>query len=119
MHYNRVLPRDFFNEAKLLKCMGQLSLKVLDGLVPNGVFIQFDECDDPFQIDLTECGHLWIKNYKITINGVEVKLKIPYNSKQPYPLLCELDYEDTPVFTDHGVLTREFVDRFNEKWADD
>lgn len=29
--YRRVLPRDLFNEAKLLKCLGQLSLMIHDG----------------------------------------------------------------------------------------
>lgn len=32
--YQRVIPRDLFNEAKLLKCLGRLSLFIHDGKSP-------------------------------------------------------------------------------------
>ena len=46
-NYSRVIPRDFFNEAKLLKCMGLLALKVLDNMTPNGIKILIEESGAP------------------------------------------------------------------------
>ena len=36
--YERVIPRDLFNEAKLLKCVGLLVLKIHDGENPANVY---------------------------------------------------------------------------------
>lgn len=61
--YQRVLPRDLFNESKLLKCIGQLVLLIHDGNCPNGLaFTHHDEDDEPFIIRLMEDGHLTITN---------------------------------------------------------
>ena len=51
MTYRRVLPRDLFNEAKLLKCLGQLALIIHDGQDSAGqtvqglLFMHVDEMD--------------------------------------------------------------------------
>ena len=52
--YRRKIPRDFFNEAKLLKCMGLLSVKVLDNKIPEGIDIEVNGDGDRFNIELNE-----------------------------------------------------------------
>ena len=109
MSYTRVIPRDFFNEAKLLKCMGQLSLKILDGLLPDGVSIQINENGEPFEICQTDDGRLFIANYETTVNDVYVSMSTTYNSKENYPLICYHDDVETTVFDEKGDFTDEFT----------
>jgi hypothetical protein len=97
MNYYRVLPRDLFNEANLLKCLGRLSLLIHDGKLPRwdclhdgGAFdIEQDESD----------GSLFVKNVRFTVGGHPIHLYRPLNSREPWPLLTE-DCE--PVFDDEG-----------------
>lgn len=106
--YTRVIPRDFFNEAKLLKCFGQLALKILDGLTPENMDIYIEENGEPFQIDLADDGYLFIRNYETMINNNPVRFKTTYNSKSNYPFFCEIDYVDYEVFDDNGNFTEDF-----------
>jgi len=112
MKYRRTVPRDFFNEAKLLKCMGVLSLRILDGKLPPGIDIKMAEPGTGFKIDLLSDGSLTVSNYPVTINGQVVTMKTIYNTKANFPLVCELDYEETTVFDDNGDWDEEFVARF-------
>ena len=110
MNYTRVIPRDFFNEAKLLKCLGQLSLKVLDGKTPTGLDIAFDDSGEAFSIVQDDSdGSIYVANYPITINDYQVWFKTPLNSKDAYPLFCEWEYENYTVFNDKGEFTEEFI----------
>jgi hypothetical protein len=111
--YTRVIPRDFFNEAKLLKCMGQLALKILDRQLPDGIDIVIEESGEPFNIELSEDGALFISNYGITINNNPAFIGSTYNSKAPYPLFVCVDYEETQVFDDSGNFTTDFINRFS------
>ena len=107
MSYRRVIPRDLFNESKLLKCLGQLSLLAHDGQA-NGLRVSFDD-DGPFHIVQDDddgglyCSNVWI----FTHDGNIVSVKTRYNSKSAYPLVFN-EYQD--VFNDDGTLTEEFID---------
>jgi hypothetical protein len=107
--YTRVIPRDFFNEAKLLKCMGQLALKILDSQLPEGIKIEIEETGEPFEVNLTDDGRLFISNYPTTINDIYVSLSTTYNSKDTYPLICYHDDIEYNVFDTHGNFTEEFI----------
>lgn len=106
--YTRVIPRDFFNEAKLLKCMGLLSLKVLDGQIPCEISIE--ESGDPFNIQLSDEGSLYVCNYVILVKGYDLRFKTTYNSKSNYPFYCEYDYTDYQVFDESGNWHSEFIE---------
>ncbi len=115
MDYDRVVPRDFFNEAKLLKCMGVLAVKILDNQLPEGISIEIDEGGDPFQIEmLQEDGSLSVVNYPVTINGEEVIMKTKYNSKDNFPLYCMIDDEDYLVFNESGEFDQDFIKKFSK-----
>lgn len=114
MSYQRVIPRDFFNEAKLLKCFGQLSLKILDCTLPDGMTIYIDENGESFGIQMSHDGYLTIDNYETTLNNIPVIFKTTYNSKFAYPFFCEYDYVDYEVFDDNGEFTKEFINFAND-----
>lgn len=108
--YDRVIPRDFFNESKLLKCMGNLQIAITDCKLPEGVKIEIDENGEAFKIALTDDGYLTIANYPVRINGKEIIMKTTYNSKSNFPLFGEYEYCDYLVFDEQGKFTAEFSD---------
>jgi len=107
-NYNRVIPRDFFNEAKLLKCMGQLALMILDNKTP--VKMSIEETGEPFEVALLDEGSLTVTNYRVIIQDNEFLLKTTYNSKSNYPLICDNDGEEYTVFDESGNFDQEFID---------
>lgn len=110
MKYKRVIPRDLFNEAKLLKCMGHLALKVHEHLCPEGMKIELDHNGDPFQILLDgDNVVLFINNLKITVNDEPVYMGTNYNSKALYPLvLIHYEYGAVDVFDENGEFSKDF-----------
>lgn len=110
MNYIRVIPRDFFNESKLLKSMGQLSLFVYDNIDDAAQYIKIESNGEPFKIKLLEDGHLIIKNIIVSINNVIVTMKSTYNSRENYPLICAIGYDEYPVFKEDGSFEEEFLE---------
>lgn len=110
--YPRVIPRDLFNESKLLKCIGRLVLLVHDNLAPEG--IEYEEHGQPFEIALLDEGSLTIANLQLTIKGRPVTFKTTYNSKDNYPLYAEYDYVDYGVFEEDGSFSQEFYKLCND-----
>lgn len=111
MPYVRVLPRDLFNEAKLLKCLGQLCLHIHDQLTP--VPMSFEHDGEAFEVCLDEDQHLYVYNLEFKINDKVFCFGTPYNSKDSYPLhICFDDYTYIRVFNESGEWTSEFIDHF-------
>jgi hypothetical protein len=111
-NYMRVTPRDLFNEAKLLKCMGQLSLKILDCATPCNILLK--DTGNPFKIALMDDGFLTITNIKVKIQ-VKKNIYYPvfrslYNSKSNYPLFCTHENCDHRVFDESGEFDQEFLE---------
>lgn len=106
--YERVLPRDLFNEAKLLKCMGRLILLIHDNLTP--CKMSFTENGEPFQVELLEEGSLTISNLTVSIKGKIFPFKTTYNGKSNYPLFLEYECCDYRVFDEQGNFDPEFID---------
>lgn len=114
--YDRVLPRDLFNESKLLKCLGQLALLVHDGkagwlgfeftpAIPyRGFIIEQDPSD----------GGLFCANLEWRAGEARLDFYSNYNSKASYPLTYTWSRDDLKeggsgeVFNDDGTLTDEF-----------
>lgn len=105
--YTRVIPRDFFNEAKLLKCMGQLALKILDCQTPCEISIE--DSGEPFYIQLLDEGSLCVANYPVSVKGHSLRFKTTYNSKSSWPFYCEIDYTDYQVFDETGNWHEDFI----------
>jgi len=117
--YTRVIPRDLFNEANLLKCLGLLALLHLERLTPEGLEIDNDGLPVDVEMDPSD-GSLRGRNVRCAITKLgareiegrdQVDLFRPLNSREPFPLWARFDDADVPVFDDGGDLTAEFKGR--------
>lgn len=112
MTYSRVIPRDLFNEAKLLKCYGQLSLLIHEGKTSGlDLSLEHDTTVCPgFQIAMDGLrGHFYCTNLRLSVRGTTIQVGTIINSQAAYPLMyvTEDDYEGE-VFNDDGSLSEEF-----------
>ena len=106
--YLRVLPRDLFNESKLLKNMGQLCLAIHDGITP--VPMNFHHDGEPFNIcQNPNDGALYVANLTIWVNRVLVEFTATYNSKKPFTLWARTRNDDYEVFTNEGDFHPDFI----------
>jgi len=111
MSYLRVIPRDFFNESKLLKCLGKLLIN--SKTIGEEITIKFKEPAEPFNIELNESwAILVVTNYKITVNGFTYTFGTTYNSKDNYPLVMLDEYEEINVLNEDGTINGEFLTHF-------
>lgn len=100
MSYHRVVPRDLFNEASLLKCLGRLALMIEDQVVA-GLGYEYD--GTPFQIEQNPSnGAIYCTNLQFFCDGEPMELIRPLNSREPYPLYWMIDDNAVPVFDDRG-----------------
>lgn len=118
MSYVRVIPRDLFNEANLLKCLGRLYI-LLEGW-ENRATLEF-EPEDMAAFDIVQdenSGAIEVSNITFRIKrargllGQQYALRRPLNSRHTWPLWVEhvdasADFEPVPVFTDAGEFTPE------------
>lgn len=98
MIYSRVLPRDLFNEANLLKCVGKLVMLIEDGLID---WIEYEHNGEAFNIEIDPAsGNTYVSNIYFYARAGEqvfkIKLQRPLNSRDPWPLF--FDYEDESCF---------------------
>lgn len=105
-NYIRVIPRDLFNEASLLKCYGQLYLN----LELLGMEDCLSQVGDGFDIVQDESGFTTIDNMFLIVNGHTCSLLRPLNARSPYPLYLYTHEKEIQIFTDDGVFTPEMID---------
>ena len=114
--YLRILPRDLFNESKLLKCMARVSLLILDHKAPDWLTMQdeiefFDIRQDPID------GDIYIKNLPVYIHGDRYLFYTLMNNKSPYPLI--VTHNDTgeiiEVLDDDGNFSKTFLNSFSDE----
>lgn len=109
MTYQRVIPRDLFNEANLLKCYGQLCLKLEFYSIPK---VELRYAGNAFVIEQSgdDDGSLTIFNLQLRIRSKVYKLFRPLNSREAWPLYAQnQDYAEWQVFDAYGELTSEFL----------
>ena len=116
MSYSRVIPRDLFNEASLLKMMGRIYILLDKSTFPNATLEEcFSEPREPFDIRQNEHdGSIYVYNLALMVRGQRCELERPLNSREPWPLwLNAVDSEplDEPisVFTSDGEFSPEMV----------
>lgn len=101
--YLRVIPRDLFNEANLLKCLGRLYI-VTEGRT--GVAIEHD--GDAFDVRQYEnSGAIYAFNVSLWVRGAEIPLWSPLNSRASWPLRATIQDDDVAVFDAAGNLSAE------------
>lgn len=114
MDYRRVIPRDLFNEANLLKCYGQLWIHLNEHVQGSLAALDYTEGADGDAFDVRQndmSGGLDIANIALTIDGIRWDLFRPLNSRYPWPLYCtDLNGEtEVAVFDEDGNLSAEFL----------
>ena len=110
MSYQRVIPRDLFNESKHLKCLGRLCLLIHEGVLPG---LQFDHDGTPFRLEQDPTsGDVYAVNVRICprIEDPDVMhLTTPVNCREPWPLYwTHPEVGEIPVFEDTGEISPAF-----------
>lgn len=112
MSYRRVIPRDLFNEAKLLKCLEQLYL--MSERTGGLLVVEFPHEGDPtkdFAIEQDPGdGSIFAKHIVVHWRGRCVPCYTPLNSKRAYPLYGEIDGEQVQMLDDDGKLHTDLTD---------
>ncbi|AXH72700.1 MAG: hypothetical protein [Caudoviricetes sp.] len=109
MSYNRIIPRDLFNEANLLKCLGRLYINLEEYC---NIGVEMINDGDSFDIHQNEDdGSIYCVNVNLMKNGKSVNLFRPLNSRIEWPLIFINDEnEENLVFDGFANFTHEFVD---------
>ena len=107
--YTRVIPRDLFNEAGLLKSLGRLAIALGETDGHDARFAQeqldgFDISQDPSD------GSIEVANLDLVIRGERWALRRSLNSRASYGLWAVLGDEEVDVLEEDGSLTADFLD---------
>jgi len=109
------VPRDLFNDANLLKCLGTLYLR-LEELKLEDRLEHWSPLDG-FEINRSYTdGSTFVRNILLRGTRGVYTLARPLNSRDPYPLYVEAgvgemgDWVDIAVFNDDGSLHLDFVE---------
>lgn len=111
INYQRALPRDLFNESKLLEQIGRICLAIHDGRLTR---LDFEHDGEAFDIQLSDDGELYIANLQFISDDTPIYFCTNYNSRNKNPLLV-LDPETEEnlfVFRDDGKFTSHFLKKF-------
>jgi hypothetical protein len=110
MSYQRVIPRDLFNESSLLKCYGRLYI-ALEGDGRAGFAVEFADSFDIVQRE--DDGFLFVDNLPFRVGEYEYRLVRPLNSRHAWPLYAERiddsDFDAIPVFDGSGNLSSDMI----------
>lgn len=110
-NYLRVIPRDLFNEANLLKCYGRLWI-VLDETAGHGARFETDAVPS-FEIEQDPSnGAIYVGNVRLSVYGTYCRLTRPLNSRRSWALYAEPegdDAEPVDVFNEDGNLTADML----------
>ena len=111
MTYQRVVPRDLFNEGNLLKCLGKLTLYIQDGYLPR-LRLAESALASGFKIEQNEAtGGIFCRNYLLVGHLYNDRLPVcherPLNSREPWPLFLYVEDQEIQVFNHDGTLTEE------------
>lgn len=104
----RVLPRDAFNDANLLKCIAQLTMLIEDGAKEvEGLTFHYD--GEPFNIRQDESdGSTHVANIQFWLKRHLVLMRRPLNSRDAWPLLMIHNGEEYYIFGKDGNILPSF-----------
>lgn len=109
MSYVRVIPRDLFNEANLLKCYGRLYINLETANFPA---VELEHDGEAFDVHQDEnSGGLYVANVILRVRGEACYLHRPLNSREAWPLYyTDAAGEEIAVFAEDGSFTQEMSD---------
>jgi hypothetical protein len=111
MTYQRVIPRDLFNEANLLKCYGRIYIVLERMDLPH---VELEHDGGSFEVEQDESsGSITISNVHLRVGERFVPLSRPMNSREAWPLvMLNEDEEEVLLFDEHGEFTAEALEFF-------
>lgn len=108
MSYIRVIPRDLFNEANLLKCMGRTYINLETANLPH---VELHHDGEAFDIVQSEDdGSLSVANVLLRVRESYYSLSRPLNSREAWPLYLTTANDVLSVFDDAGNFTDELIE---------
>ncbi|HIH2745413.1 TPA: hypothetical protein ACYLN4_001093 [Burkholderia lata] len=109
MSYKRVIPRDLFNEASLLKGCGRIYINLETAGVPD-VVMEHDGAAFDIQQDFGS-GDIYVSNVQLKVKGKGYRLYRRLNSREAWPLyIIDENGEEIAVFADDGSFSSEMTD---------
>ena len=113
MKYDRILPRDLFNEGQLLTSIGFLSLAIHDNQGGIGRVLRLDHTneDEGFIISQALDGSIYVENLSLvtigSVLGSEILLSIALYTRCKMPL--EFTYQDLNGYVfEHNDFSSDF-----------
>lgn len=102
-NYKRVIPRDLFNEAKLLKCVAFISLLIHDEKI-KGLNVNHEYSSKGFEIIQDDSdGSISIENlHFFDGNGTPAYFSTTMNDKSNFPLVLDYKGEQYFPFNEEG-----------------
>ena len=110
-NYVRVIPRDLFNEAKLLKCLGQLYIES----ERSSGWLEIEHIDEGSGggweiVQNQDDGSISVANIMVTVYGEPVAMYTPLNAREAYPLYAQFgEADEVLVLTANGQLNDDFL----------
>jgi len=111
MSYIRVIPRDLFNEADLLKCLGRLWILLDETRGHDATVGDASGEHDGTAFDIVQDesdGSIYVANVPFRIGRSEYTLFRPLNARSPWPLYIHHNFNDIRVFDEDGKLSGQF-----------
>ena len=108
MSYKRVIPRDLFNEASLLKCYGRIFINLETAKLSD---VHLEHTGNTFDVEQDPgSGDIHLANIHLMVRGKPCRLYRTLNSRHPWPLYAvDENEEDIPVFDDDGSFSPEMT----------
>lgn len=109
-NYIRVIPRDLFNEAKLLKCLGALYIAA-EHIDNETLRVERLHDDTREGFDIVQCpddGSIMCRDVIVKFHGHVIPVYTGLNSRLPYPLVAQFEDRTAYVFDHVGELTEDF-----------
>ncbi len=106
MSYNRVIPRDLFNESKLLKCLGRLVI-----LAEKHPALEIEHDGQAFTITQDDSdGSIYVANVVVLVRRFQIWCRTTLNARDAWPMFASFpDDSEVTVFDDAGEFTPEFI----------
>lgn len=109
MSYIRVVPRDLFNEADLLKMLGKLVIHIMEKPTAVPWSYEHEEEHKGFRIEQDEGdGSISCVNLHFRIAGETVYLRRPLNTKNQWSLVAIFRGEEYYIFDSKGNVVPNF-----------
>lgn len=107
MKHKRVIPRDLFNEAKLLNNLGHLIILIEEKRINLPLVVEFDGKPFEVQQDYSN-GSLFVSNLKIFLGNEEIFFSSRYNDKSKFTLMAKYKDEEFYAFDENGNFMPNF-----------